>query len=302
MLRIVRATEPMHVEHPVLLLFGQPGIGKTSLAFSAKRPLLLDFDAGAHRAAHRGDTVPVTQWSDVKDLAATDLSGYDTIVVDTVGRCLDVMTAAIIAETPKLGPNGNLSQQGWGTLKTRFRQWIASLRALGKDVLLIAHDKEDRDGDSRIVRPDIVGGSFGEVFRVSDVVGYCYMSGRNRILDCNPTDKWLGKNPGGWQPFTIPPVAKAGTFVAELFDATRAALGQISDESAKVTQQVEEWRTALDGFTAPEDFTRAVAQIKPLPPMVAEPVKALLRARVKELGFVWNTGSNTFVVATAKTA
>ena len=45
MLRIVRATEPIPVDHPVLLLFGQPGIGKTSLAFSAKRPLLLDFDA-----------------------------------------------------------------------------------------------------------------------------------------------------------------------------------------------------------------------------------------------------------------
>ena len=32
------------------------------------------------------------------------------------------MTADIIRETPKLGPNGNLSQQA-GTLKNRFRTW-----------------------------------------------------------------------------------------------------------------------------------------------------------------------------------
>src|SRR6185503_6826790 len=125
-------------------------------AYSTKDPLLLDFDNGAHRAANRRDTLQIGNWADVAELMANPdaLVPYSTVIPDTVGRCLDVMTADIIRETPKLGPNGNLSQQGWGVLKNRFRTWTSSLRALGKDVLLIAHDKEDKDGDTRVIRPD----------------------------------------------------------------------------------------------------------------------------------------------------
>ena len=40
------------------LIYGQPGMGKTTLALSAPHPLLLDFDGGIHRvnAALRVDT------------------------------------------------------------------------------------------------------------------------------------------------------------------------------------------------------------------------------------------------------
>ena len=31
------------------LIYGQPGMGKTTLALSSPQPLLLDFDGGVHR-------------------------------------------------------------------------------------------------------------------------------------------------------------------------------------------------------------------------------------------------------------
>lgn len=296
-MKIIKGSDSIPVDHPVFLLFGQPGIGKTSLAYSTVDPLLLDFDQGAHRAANRKDTLQITAWADVAELMQNPaaLAPYQTIIPDTVGRCLDVMTADIIRETPKLGPNGNLSQQGWGVLKTRFRTWIASLRALGKDVVLIAHDKEDKDGDTRIVRPDIVGGSFGEVMKVADFVGYCYMAGRERVLDFNPTDRWVGKNPAGWVPFKVPPAAKAQTFLAELLQQGRQALGAISDESAKVTVQVEEWRDAIAAMTLPEDINRAIPDTATLSAMVAPQVKKLLADRAKALGFVWSPMQKAFV-------
>jgi hypothetical protein len=111
-------------------------------------------------------------------------------------------------------------------LKNRFRQHVATLRSLGKDVLLIAHDKEDKDGDTRIVRPDIVGGSYGEVMKVADFVGYVYMSGKDRILDFNPTDRWIGKNPAGWKPFVVPPVGEgAGLHGGTVRPGARGARG-----------------------------------------------------------------------------
>jgi hypothetical protein len=296
-MRIIKGSETIDVQHPVFLIFGQPGIGKTSLAYSTTDPLLLDFDNGAHRAANRRDTLQIGQWQDVAELMGDRdaLAAYRSVIPDTVGRCLDVMTADIIRESPKLGPNGNLSQQGWGTLKTRFRTWVASLRALGKDVLLVAHDKEDKDGDTRVVRPDIVGGSYSEVMKVSDFVGYLYMSGKDRILDFNPTDRWVGKNPGNWSPMKLPPIGKAQHFMAELMDQGRAALGTISEASAIVTNQVDDWRTAIATFTMVDEINRAIPEVATLSAIAAPQVKKLLMDRAKALGFVWNPSVKGFV-------
>lgn len=296
-MKIISATEAIPVEHPVFLIFGQPGIGKSSLGYSTSNPLNLDFDKGAHRAANRRDTLVIDSWKDVAELLAdkSALEPYDSITVDTVGRCLDVMTADIIRETPKLGPNGNLSQQGWGALKNRFRTFTSQLRTLGKDVLLIAHDKEDKDGDTRIVRPDIVGGSFGEVMKIADFVGYLSMNGRKRVLDFNPTDRWIGKNPAGWDPFEVPPVGKAQSFMADLFAQGRAALGDISEESAKVMTAVNDWRTKIANLTKAAEFNAAVPEIKKLPTLVQVQVSPILMEQSKTLKITFDKDKKVFV-------
>ena len=58
-LKILSAAEPITVDRITLALYGDPGVGKTTLAFSADKPLLFDFDNGAHRASNRKDTVRV---------------------------------------------------------------------------------------------------------------------------------------------------------------------------------------------------------------------------------------------------
>lgn len=295
-MRIIKATDAIPVEHPVFLIFGQPGIMKTSLGYSCKDPLLRDYDKGAHRAANRRDTLVVESWADVA--ASNDaraLESYGTVVEDTVGRCLDFIIADIATTDPKKAPGGNLSQQGWGVLKNRFRQHVATLRALGKDVLLIAHDKEDKDGETRIVRPDIVGGSYGEVMKVADFVGYAYMSGKDRILDFNPTDRWIGKNPAGWAPFKVPPVAKATDFMAELFDLGRAALGAISEESARITAEVSDWRTRIENYATVEEINGAIESVNKLSATVMPQVKKLLLDRATALKFTFDTKAKAFV-------
>lgn len=296
-MRIIKATDAIPVDHPVFLIFGQPGIMKTSLAYSAKDTLLLDFDRGAHRAINRKDTLVIDTWADVAELlsSAEALEPYATVAVDTVGRCLDVMTADIIRETPKLGPNGNLSMQGWGVLKKRFQSFMGTLRSLGKDVVLIAHDKEDKDGDTRVVRPDIAGGSYGEVMKVSDFVGYAYMSGKDRVLDFNPTDRWIGKNPGAWTPFKVPAPAKATQFLAGLIDQGREALGNISAESAQITTQVETWREKLAAITTPEALNEQMPLVKAIEhPTVQPQVAKLLMDRGKELSLPFDAKAKKF--------
>lgn len=293
-MKIIRSTEPIAVAHPVFCLFGQPGIGKSTLGYSMRKPLTLDFDSGAHRAANREDTLLIESWADVEELTKETLAPYESIVVDTVGRCLDLLSADIIDKNPKHGRGGSLSLQGFGELKARFRLWMTLLRAMGKDVLLIAHDKEEKDGDVRIVRPDITGGSYAEVLKIADFVGYASMNGKARELDFNPTDRWVGKNPGGWAPFKIPPVAKATTFMADLYDKGRAALGTISEVSARAAQVVDDWRAAIDSYTTTDEINKAIPEIATLAPVLAPQIKKLLFDRAKALGFVWNLGAKAY--------
>jgi hypothetical protein len=295
-MRIIRSTEAIAVAHPVFMIFGQPGIGKSSLGYSTTDPLLLDFDNGAHRAANRRDTLQIGTWADVTELTdhADALAPYQTIVVDTVGRCEDLMSTDIIAGNPKLGRDGNLSLQGYGALKARFRLWVAQLRTFGKDVVLLAHDKEDGDADTRSVRPDITGGSYAEVMKISDCVGYCYMAGKNRVLDFNPTERWIGKNPAGWAPFTVPPIAKATTFLADRITEARAALGALSDASSKVAVQVDEWRAAIAAYTTADEVNKAIGEMLKLSPILAPQIKRLLMDRATALQLVWEPKRKAF--------
>ena len=76
-----------------MMIYGQAGMGKSTVALSAPKPLLLDFDNGVKRMnmAHLEniDTVQVTSWSDVQQVLQEDLSAYQTIVVDTIGKMMD---------------------------------------------------------------------------------------------------------------------------------------------------------------------------------------------------------------------
>src|ERR1700761_5074762 len=159
-IKIIKSSDPILTENLIIVLYAQPGAGKTTLAFSASKPLLLDFDLGAQRALGRKDCVMVNRWIDIADLSADDLVNYNTIVIDTAGRALEILTANIIASTPKLARStGELQLQGYGALGTAFKTWLNKLRSFKKDVILICHDKEDKNGDNLFVRPDAMGSS-----------------------------------------------------------------------------------------------------------------------------------------------
>lgn len=299
-MKIIKGTEAITVDHPVFLIFGQPGIGKTSLGYSAAEPLLIDADRGAHRAVNRRDTLAVDTWKDIAEVtdAKDALDPYKTLVADTAGRVLDLLSLQIIEDNPKFGRgDGSLTLPGFGALKSRFAAWLTKLRAQGKDVVLLAHGKEDKDGDSVIIRPDMTGASYGELMKVADFVGFLYMRGRDRVLDFNPTDRWVGKNPAGWKPFVLPPPAKATTFLADLIEQGRQALGEISSESAALLQQVETWRERIATFDSPQACNDAMPLIKAIEsPTVQPQVAKLLMDHGQSKGFTFDRKAKKFVV------
>ncbi len=287
-LRIIKSSDPIKVERLNVCVYGQPGAGKTSMAFTSDAPLLLDFDNGAHRAANRKDTVRVSTWADIADLSADDLGDYKTVIVDTAGRALDILTADIIRRNPKAGRGGALTLQGYGTLKAEFVAWLKALNGIGKDVILIAHMDEQRNGDDIIERLDVQGGSKGEIYKAADAMGRIAIREGRRVLNFSPTDAAFGKNPGRLDPIPVPHPDADPAFLAGVIATIKTRLNEMTEEQREAQGLIESWRTIITALNTAEDFNDKLTSIKQAP----QAAKALFAkaATDKELTFDKKTG------------
>lgn len=292
-LTITRSTDRIEVRTTTLMIYGAPGLRKSSLAYTAEAPLLLDFDKGAHRAFGRKDTVLIESWADVANMTADDLAPFKTIVIDTAGRCLDAMSADIIKRDPRKQNGGALTQQGFGVLKSMYASWMAFLSSLGKDIVLIAHDKEEKKGDEFIFRADIQGSSHGEVFKRADGVAYLYTSGRDTVLDFSPTDRWRGKNPARFEPITLPTDFSAHRdFLAKIIADVKESLNRMSDEQRELLEKLNEWHARAAEVSDADQLNALVADARQLVPPLSPQVTHIIRARAKELGAEWQGKGN----------
>ena len=83
---------------------------------------------------------------------------------DTGGKLVDRIAEYVIRQNPKNGrPGHGPSQQGWGEVKTVFGAFVKRVRSLGKSVIFVCHESEEKNGDETIKRPDMAGSSRKDV-------------------------------------------------------------------------------------------------------------------------------------------
>lgn len=97
-LPIITADQTLLVQAIIVYLYADPGLGKSSMGFTAEKAISFDFDRGAHRTGElrRGAVVQVQQWNDVANLTPQDLAPYKTIVLDTVGAMLECIKTHLL--------------------------------------------------------------------------------------------------------------------------------------------------------------------------------------------------------------
>jgi len=128
-------------------IYGEGGVGKTTLCLTFPNPLVLDFDSGLEGDAvlHvEGDEWTADQWQDLNALfnyvkALTDEKQYGTIVIDSIDTlCTFLRHQAIDIPAGGRGANASetqlitASEQDYGRVSTAVEIFLAKLKGLSK--------------------------------------------------------------------------------------------------------------------------------------------------------------------------
>lgn len=296
---LLKANEALPERPVIILLYGEPGIGKTSLFNTAANPLLIDFDRGKDRAIFRQDTLVVNTWEDIEvEEKAQTFKGYATVGVDTAKAALDDFLMSYVVKKDFKNAKNKLA--AYGAIGDDFKIFVSNRRSENADIVIICHSKDDKDGDITKKIPDVTGQSYQLLLRIADQVGYMSMQNNKRTIQFEPTDKSIGKNVARLPLIEIPNEAEpeAKNFMATIIDKVKKSI------TAQSTQQKE----ALEAF---EIFSGAIAKattvlnlseilndaVNILPKSMLVQVIFLLKAKSVELvaGFTSAQGLNALL-------
>lgn len=221
-----------------VIIAGLPGIGKTTLACSAPKPLLIDLDGGVSRVnvKYRVDTDIVKDYEELlNDLKTADLSAYESIIIDTGGKLLEMLKPVVIKEDAKNGNrDGNLSLKGYGAVKRKFAEFTTFVKSLNKNLIYVFHATEVKLVDDLTgLRIRMEGSSKDEVWDDVDIGGFMEIIGKKRTIGFSNCDRYYAKGTYGIHGiYEIPELVddNKNTFLTDLFSKIKDELNQEAKE------------------------------------------------------------------------
>ena len=262
---IKRGSDPVEVNNIVILLYGLHGQGKTTMGYTARKPMVINFDEGLHRVQNwmNGDRWEIEEgWEEIANITPAQVEQNDTIVIDTVGRALDKLADKLIRDDYRnAAPNGGLSLAGYGALKYNFTSWVKMLRTLGKDIVLIAHVDEQLTNGEIIERIDMVGSSKNEVYKSADVIGKLTLKNQNQFLVFDPTETSIGKNPGRLPSMDIPDLLHYPNFLHEVIMMFKDAMNQMANERRMEQERIQALREELASIDTLEAYNERTKEM-----------------------------------------
>lgn len=286
------------------IIYGQPGIGKTTLALSAPKPVLIDFDRGISRvrAQHRKAAIVCSNYEEVlRDVRSSDMAEYETVVIDTGGSFVTFLKDwAFRTKAGAKTKSGEFnSMKGFGYVKTEFAGFTDELKyVLGKHIIYVFHSQEEKDKDGNAVQRLLCEGSArNTVWNPCDFGGFVQAINGKRYIGFTPEQEYFAKGCHGITGRYEIPELKADTpndFMTRLFAQARANIQAETDTFAPVREQYEKTMAAaqviIDGVADVETANAAVVSIKDMEHALTsrKELGALLNAKAAACGLFFD--------------
>lgn len=290
---IIRKEEAAPERPIIILIYGEPGSGKTSLANTANEVVMLDLDRGYDRSCVRVDTIVASKWEDILN-DENELKNYKTVSIDTVRASLDDFLVDYVCNKDyKLKAN---KQRMYGVLGEEFKAFVNRRRSEGADLIFVAHDKEDAGKDIIRHSPDITGQSKNLLLRIADQVGYIHMQNGKRVISFDPTEEYTGKNVAEIPPTEIPDKNDPAyqTFMAGIIRQIKEKIQTISEGQRITLAKIAEAKDSIELITEPSQADDILKNLNEMPTVQQKPLKVLLLGKCKTLNIAFDKESGKF--------
>lgn len=236
-----------------VLIAGYPGIGKTTLGLSAPKPLLIDTDFGANRIIDRLQTdciQPNTYQELLNDLTLENLKEYETLVIDTGGKLLDLMKPHVIKlDIKNAKKDGSLSQAGYGAIGRAFKDLVYKIHhELKKHLVVIFHVVEDKQDEETKLRILVEGSTKNTIWQEMDIGGFIEKRNGKRTIGFEPCERYFAKRTQGVKAmYNVPELddGVSGDFLTKLFEEMD---NYIKETGKKFQKEQEEYQQVMDKY------------------------------------------------------
>lgn len=291
-----------------VLIAGYPGIGKTTLGLSAPKPLLIDVDFGINRtmASVRKDYIQPESYEELLNDLKGDLSDYETIVIDTGGKLLELMKAYVIKNDIKNAKkDGTLSLQGYGAVGREFTRFMNYIYfELRKHCVIIFHAVEEKQEEETKLRILVEGSTKNTVWQNVELGGFIEMRGDKKVIGFNNCERYFAKSSFGIKGnYTIPELdgTQQNDFLTKLFEQANKNIQEESKVFEEERKQYQEVMNALNPLIENmtlENVNEVIEAIKTVPHILTseKEAKAHFTEKIKELNLVWNKEKQQYEV------
>lgn len=293
-----------------MILWGSPGVGKTTLALSAPNPILLDFDRGISRvrASHRRDTSVCANYKEVlADINSPDMRNYETVVIDTGGSFVTFLKDWAKTEKKAVTKSGEFDgRRGFGLVKSEFASFTEDIKTrLNMNIIYVFHSNEEKDKDGNPIQRLVCEGSVrNSVWTPCDFGGYIQMIGTQRVICFTPEQEYFAKGCHGITgKIAIPELGPndPNDFITRLFETAKANIQAENEELAPIREQYElvmaSVRQMVDTVVDIETANRVAKDIPTLAHAMTslKESSALLTAKVKSLGLIYSKSAGGYI-------
>lgn len=297
-----------------MLIAGYPGIGKSTLALSAPNPLHIDVDFGIDRIEpqYRKPYIQPRNYEEIlEDLTPINVADFDTLVFDTGGKLISLMSLWAIKKDPKYGQrDGSLSLKGYGFVGKEFvRLMDYCFYELQKNIVIIFHAVEEKDGDSTRLRIKVEGQTKNNVWEPMDLGGFVEIYGKDRTIGFSNCERYFAKGTRGITGIhKIPELTPTSPndFLARLFEQYNARNAQEIAANAEAQEAynaaMAEGIRILATVTDADSANAAMPQFKAIPHALTSEreLNVQWNNKVKELGLAFDPVLKKYYLSNAE--